>query len=118
MYPWLTGSASWYLLTLLVEVFGVRGDLGDLVLAPKLAAAQFDDRGQAAVRTQFAGRNIEVVYDNPQGLDWGAYAIRRVVIDGVELLVTREGNGVRISREHITDLDPATMHRLVVELGE
>jgi len=117
MYPWLTGSASWYLLTLLVEVFGVKGDLGDLVLEPKLAAAQFDHRGQAAVRTQFAGRNLEVVYLNPQGLNCGAYAIRRVVVDGVALLVSREGNGVRIPRENITGLDPATMHRLVVELG-
>ena len=47
MYPWLTGSASWYLLTLLTEVFGVKGDLGDLILEPKLVAAQFDSQGDA-----------------------------------------------------------------------
>ena len=52
MYPWLTGSASWYLLTLLTEVFGVKGDLGDLVLEPKLVAAQFDSQGDATIRTR------------------------------------------------------------------
>ena len=36
VYPWLTGSASWYLLTMVTQVFGVRGQLGDLVLEPKL----------------------------------------------------------------------------------
>lgn len=43
MYPWLTGSASWYLLTLVTEVFGVKGQLGDLLLQPKLLATQFDE---------------------------------------------------------------------------
>ena len=32
MYTYLTGSASWYLLTLVTEAFGFRGYLGDLVL--------------------------------------------------------------------------------------
>ena len=39
MYPWLTGSASWYLLTLVTEAFGVKGQLGDLLLQPKLLAS-------------------------------------------------------------------------------
>ena len=66
MYPWLTGSASWYLLTLLTEVFGVKGDLGDLVLEPKLVAAQFDSQGDASIRTRFAERDLEIVYHNPR----------------------------------------------------
>ncbi len=117
LYPWLTGSASWYLLTLLVEVFGVKGDLGDLVLAPKLVAAQFDVAGQAAVRTQFAGRDLEIVYHNPQRLDYGAYAIRQVAVDGVALPRTQEGQGVRIGREVITGLGTGTRQRLDVALG-
>ncbi len=117
LYPWLTGSASWYLLTLLTEVFGVRGNLGDLVLAPKLVAAQFDARGEAAVRTQFAGRDLDIVFHNPLRLEVGAYVIRRIVVDGVELPVTREGQGVRIGREVINGLDTAMAHRLDVELG-
>ncbi|MGQ9839347.1 MAG: GH36-type glycosyl hydrolase domain-containing protein [Anaerolineae bacterium] len=117
MYPWLTGSASWYLLTLLNEVFGVRGDLGDLLLAPRLVAAQFDEGGEAAVRTQFAGRDLEIVYHNPAGLDYGAYAIHRVSVDGAEVPITRPGPTVRIAREVISGLEPAGVHRVDVELS-
>ena len=117
LYRWLTGSASWYLLTLLTEVFGVRGHLGDLVLAPKLVASQFDARGEAAVRAQFAGRDLEVIYHNPRRLEYDAYVIRRIVMDGVDLPVTREGQGVRIGREVITDLNTKAPQRLDVELG-
>ncbi len=60
MYPYLTGSASWYTLTLLTEVFGVRGRLGDLRLEPKLVREQFGVDGAAAVLTLFAGRRLNV----------------------------------------------------------
>jgi len=117
MYPWLTGSASGYLLTQLNEVCGVQGDRGDLVLAPKLAAVQFNDQDRAAVRTQFAGRELEVVYHNPRRLEYGAYAVRRVAVGNVELPVTHEAKGVRIGREVITGLNTMIKQRLDVELG-
>jgi len=122
MYPWLTGSASWFLLTLLNEAFGVRGDLGDLVLAPKLVASQFDDRDEAAVRTQFAGQDLEIIYHNPSRLECGAYAVQRVVLDGVDLPVASQGRyahlgGIRIAREIIAGLQDEGTHRLDVELG-
>lgn len=59
MYPFLTGSASWYMLTLLSEVFGVKGRLGDLVLAPRFAASQADN---ASVGIRFAGKALEIEY--------------------------------------------------------
>ena len=31
MYPYLTGAASWYMLTMVTEVFGVSGEYGDLL---------------------------------------------------------------------------------------
>jgi len=117
MYPWLTGSASWYLLTLLTEVFGVRGDLGDLILAPKLVAAQFDGAGQAAVRTQFAGRDLEIVYRNPHGLDYGAYGVERVALAGVDCPITRIGHAVCIARQRIADLAPGKRQRVEVTLS-
>ena len=66
----------------------MRGELGDLALAPKLVAAQFDERGQASVSTQFAARQIEIVYHNPRRLEFGAYAIRRIAADGVALVAS------------------------------
>jgi len=115
MYPWLTGSASWYLLTLLTEVFGVKGDLGDLVLEPKLVAAQFDSQGDASIRTRFAERDLEVVYHNPRGLDYGAYAIQSVASG--DLPTTRDKRDIRIARDDITDLAPGKRHRVIVTLG-
>ena len=115
MYPWLTGSASWYLLTLLTEVFGVKGDLGDLVLEPKLVAAQFDPQGDATIRTRFAGRDLEVVYHNPRGLNYGEYAIQGVASG--DLPTTRDERAIRIARDNIIDLGPGKPYRVVVTLG-
>jgi cellobiose phosphorylase len=117
MYPWLTGSASWYLLTLLSEVFGVKGDLGDLVLEPRLVAAQFDAQGEAVVRTQFAGRDMEIIYRNPRGLDHDSYTIARVSVTGADLRAIREGRAIRIARNAIAGLAPQKRHRVVVTLG-
>lgn len=49
MYHYLTGAASWYMLTLITEVFGVRGEAGNLLLAPKLLGEQFDNAGCVSV---------------------------------------------------------------------
>ena len=81
MYPYLTGSASWYLLTMVTEVFGVRGDLGHLLIEPKLTAEQFDQNGQATLETLFVGKTIRVIYHNPDQLNYVNYCILRVQLD-------------------------------------
>ncbi len=98
MYPWLTGSASWYLLTLVTEAFGVRGQLGDLLLQPRLLAEQFDARGRAGVKTLFADRALKVVYHNADRLDYGQYAIQAVSIDGQAAAVELRGAGALLTR--------------------
>ena len=75
MYPYLTGSGSWLLLTLQTQVFGVRGENGDLMLEPKLQACQFGSDGTAEMICTSAGHHLQVRYHNPLGLDWGAYRI-------------------------------------------
>lgn len=77
MYPYLTGSASWYLLTLLTEVFGVKGRLGDLVLAPRFAASQPD---QCSVTFRFAGKAIELHYQRSQKSN--ASRIKKLDVNG------------------------------------
>lgn len=44
MYHYLTGAASWYMMTMITEVFGIRGQNGNLILYPKLLAEQFDEK--------------------------------------------------------------------------
>ena len=38
MYHYLTGAASWFMMTMITQVFGVRGEAGNLILAPQLTA--------------------------------------------------------------------------------
>ncbi|OGX27622.1 MAG: hypothetical protein A3D10_06430 [Omnitrophica WOR_2 bacterium RIFCSPHIGHO2_02_FULL_48_11] len=82
MYHYLTGSASWFVLTELTQVFGVRGEGGDLILSPKLVKEEFDKKGQAAITCHFAGKKITVTYLNPAKVDYGNYAIQDVSLNG------------------------------------
>ena len=75
MYPYLTGAGSWLLLTLQTQVFGIRGKNGDLLLDPKLGKCHFASDGTAQISCSSAGNHLLVRYHNPQGLDWGDYAI-------------------------------------------
>lgn len=62
VYHYLSGSASWYLMTVLREQYGIKSDLGDLILKPQLQPDQFDEKGRASVSFVFAGKPITVVY--------------------------------------------------------
>lgn len=115
VYPYLTGSASWYLLTLLTEVYGVQGKLGDLRLRPCLVREQFDAEGRAGVRALFAGRLLDIVYHNPARLDAGDYIIAAVTLDGHALPIT-PGAEVVIERAQIAALDAEAAHRIEVTL--
>jgi len=81
MYHYLTGSASWLVLTQLTQVFGVRGEGGALVLSPKLVIEEFSKSGEAQVSCQFAGKKIFVSYVNKSLLDYGGYQIKEVFLN-------------------------------------
>jgi cellobiose phosphorylase len=116
MYPYLTGSASWYLLTMLTEVFGVRGIRGDIAFAPKLVRAQFDGAGQASVVTLFAGRTLNVVYHNPAHLSYGEYQIGEIKIDGEPVPFQRRANSAILPRQEVARLADHHTHRVDVSL--
>jgi len=81
MYHYLTGSASWLVLTQLTHVFGVRGLRGDLMLCPQLVKEEFNKKDIASVSCYFAGKRLTVEYHNPKKLDAGQYAIKEILID-------------------------------------
>jgi cellobiose phosphorylase len=85
MYPYLTGSASWLLLTNVTEVYGIKGRIGDLQLEPKLLKDQFDGNNQASIITLFANKSLKVVYNNPDQLDYQKYTIRSVELNGEDI---------------------------------
>jgi cellobiose phosphorylase len=117
MYPYLTGSASWYLLTMLTEVLGIKGRLGDLVLEPKLVAEQFDADGRASVLTLFAGRKLKITYQNPDRLPWSVYTIAGMRLDGELVPHDRQGRAVILPRNTIVALDAGKVHNLEVFLA-
>ncbi len=116
MYTYLTGSASWLLLTLVVEAFGVKGLLGDLALEPRLVSEQFDENGQAAIQTLFAGKVLTITYHNPNHLDYGSYGIDGVSVDGRSVPFARAEDTAVISRDTLAALD-GNAHQIDVTLG-
>ncbi len=117
MYPYLTGSASWYILTVVREVFGVRGDRGNLVLEPNLLKTQFDSEGRARLLTKFAARRLEFSYHNPSHLDWGQYKIGNLACNGKPIKYhLQSGRKVWVERPVISALNPDRVHRLEIEL--
>jgi len=110
MYHFLTGSASWMVLTELTQVFGVRGHYGDLVLDPKLVKEQFDRKAQASVTCRFAGRTLTVNYRNPGRLDAGRYVIKQVLCAGEPAAFEARGNGgVLLKRSCFTSAGPGVV---------
>lgn len=85
MYSYLTGSASWLILTVLTEVFGIKGEYGNLVIEPKLVSAQFKNRNTVSITACFADRPIEVKFTNRRKKDSGKYFIRALSLNGKKL---------------------------------
>jgi cellobiose phosphorylase len=115
MYHYLTGSASWLVLTLLTEVFGVRGQYGDLVLAPKLMGEQFGKDGQTKVSVQFAGKKLTVEYVNKNKRDHGQYQIKEVSLNNKALAFERiAADQVRVKREALVKAGDGSVLQIVL----
>lgn len=107
MYHYLTGAASWYMLTMITEVFGVRGSSGDLILHPKLLAGQFDNEGTASIHLTFAGKKLCITYTNKSGLNYGSYTVAAASCNGAKLDI-REHSYAIIPKEMLHTLSDGT----------
>ncbi len=116
MYSYLTGSASWFALTLLTQSFGVRGFDGDLLVEPKLSAEQFELSDEISISRVFADRNLKIVFLNPKRLGAGKYRIKRFLLNAEQLPI-EEINRIVVSREVITSLPKEKFNMLEVYLG-
>ncbi|MEK8212356.1 GH36-type glycosyl hydrolase domain-containing protein [Paenibacillus sp. FSL L8-0463] len=117
MYTYLTGSASWLLLTMVTEVFGVKGKLGDLLLEPKLVKEQFDTEGRASINTIFADREFKVVYKAAGSFNYGEYQIHSVSLNGSEVTLQRVSGGAVIPRAELLSLQTGECHLIEVTLA-
>lgn len=114
MYHYLTGAASWYMLTMVTEVFGVRGKAGSLEICPKLVGKQFDEQDRAQIELLFAGKKFQVVFHNPEKLEYGEYRIYKAACDGTDLPV--RGTSALLDRDKLLQLSDE-WHMIKVHLG-
>lgn len=113
MYHYLTGAASWYMMTMITEVFGVHGEAGDLVVSPRLMAEQFDKKNTAAISLCFADKEFVVVIKNENGKEYGEYSVAKADCDGMELSVI--GGKAVMPKSAVDALGEGT-HTITVEL--
>lgn len=117
MYHYLTGAASWYLMTMVTKVFGVCGEYGNLIVKPQLVAEQFDAAGEASISLVFAGKKIAVNLHNPNHLDFGAYKIASIKLDDKDVTAIDEGTGAPvITKAELEKLAADTEHVIEIEL--
>jgi len=116
MYAYLTGSASWFMLTLLTQSFGVRGQDGDLLIEPKFSGEQFKSVSKLSVARVFADRRIKIIFFNPQRLEHGKYRIQRLILNAEQIPV-EESAQVVVSREVILNLPKNKLNVIQIYLG-
>lgn len=114
LYHYLTGAASWYMLTVVTEVFGVHGELGNMVIHPKLMPEQLDQEGKAQIWLPFSGKRFHIIIRNPQKLEYEHYQIKRAVLDQ-ELELNRDRYFVSLDRERILAMTDK-VHTIEIEL--
>ncbi|HPM43132.1 MAG TPA: cellobiose phosphorylase, partial [Candidatus Omnitrophota bacterium] len=108
MYSYLTGSASWFVLTLLTEAFGLKGEDGDLLIDPKFSSEQFTNSNRISVNRRFAGRSLVVTFYNPKKKGYGRYKISRITMGG-KILSERRNKTFKIERGVIESMPAEEM---------
>jgi len=116
MYHYLTGAASWLMFTYVTEVFGIKGEFGDLIFSPKLLSSQFDESGDASCETLFGDRKFNVTYHNPLHLDYGSYKIFSITLDGC--VIDSKNSRFRIALDNIKALPADKTNHVEIYLKE
>lgn len=117
MYHYLTGAASWYMLTVITEMFGVHGELGDLVMEPKLLAEQFDEAGDASLALLFGEKRWKVTYHNSKKLEYGCYQVTEAKLDGTGISTDKDGKKVCIAKCELERFPFAEEHEIDITLS-
>lgn len=116
LYAYLTGAASWYMLTMITEVFGVKGKCGNLTIAPALMPEQYDHDGKAILRFEFAGKSFEIIIFNKEKKKTTETHIKAAQCDGIAMTCD-EKNGAFLSRQIIETMSSETRHQIYLELA-
>jgi cellobiose phosphorylase len=81
LYLYLTGSASWYIYTLLEEILGIKFDSGDIYLEPKLTAGNFFKQ-EIETKFNLQGKALRVIFlrRREKNKNGGAYKIEEAYL--------------------------------------
>ncbi len=104
MYHYLTGAASWYMMTVISQMYGVKGCYGDLVLEPKLMKEQFSKEKKAEIELPFADRRWKICYWNLSDKEYGEYRIASVKHNNTELPLEDKTTAYTISAAAIRQM--------------
>ncbi|MDZ7672491.1 MAG: cellobiose phosphorylase [Halanaerobiales bacterium] len=117
LYHYLTGSASWLLLTMIEEVYGIKGDLGNFKLQPKLVKSQFNKNCNTSIETLFADKKLKIIYHNPNLKSFSHYKIKEIKINNEKIDFKEKNNSALINRNIITELKSKEKHIIEVLLN-
>jgi len=116
MYCYLTGSASWFVLTLLTQACGIRGEYGNLIIEPKLTSQQFQGGKEFSVATNFADKRIEVCFLNPPKKDYPDYTIQSLCLNGQIIEANLKRRRSIIMRSQFLELAKMPVNKILVAL--
>jgi cellobiose phosphorylase len=118
-YMYLTGSATWLTLTLVTQMYGIRGENGNLLINPKLTKEQFFETDSLILFCNFQEFTIEVSYQNKNKKEWNMYSIKEVQVNGKTTEICQPtGNKAIISMEKLVDIfDKSKTNKILVILN-
>ena len=114
LYLYLTGSASWYIYTLVEEILGIQFILGDIVLTPKLMPLDFF-KNNIDIKYTHDGKIINFSYINPirkrkfsNETSKKCLEIKTVFLEGKK--ITKINDKYIIKRSDLTKLPKKELH--------
>ncbi|MBU1090417.1 MAG: cellobiose phosphorylase, partial [Candidatus Omnitrophica bacterium] len=116
MYSYLTGSASWFILTMLTGVLGVKGEDGNLLVEPKISFEQFKSTPIISMEKVFAGRKFRIHFSKSKTSTNKEYKIIKASLNSQELSLDQYRRVV-INRNRIMKLARDKINTLEVILG-
>jgi len=115
MYSYLTGSASWFVLTILTQVFGVRGQDGDLLIEPKLAPEQFKQNSKLSIYRIFQEKKLRINFSAPYKPSGARYKIVKATLNSHNL-PTEAKDSLLIKHSTILRLPANKTHSINITL--
>lgn len=82
LYSYLTGSASWYVFTVITQMFGIRGEQGHIVVQPKLLKENFKFSGELRCKVNLQNKDMEFIFKNPHHKGYPYCKITGMKING------------------------------------